>query len=77
MEKVNVNKMVAFRHQLWLEHISVIDEIYFNDTTTFVIDQPSLASYELKNLLNIQPFSVLVMAHEGNFKLHLMLLDND
>lgn len=74
---MNTTKIAAFRHQLWLEHISVIDEIYYNDTTTFVIDQPSLASYELKNLLNIQPFSVLVMAHEGNFKLHLMLLDGD
>lgn len=74
---MNTTKIAAFRHQLRLEHISVIDEIYYNDTTTFVIDQPSLASYELKNLLNIHPFSVLVMAHEGNFKLHLMLLDND
>lgn len=77
MERINNTKLGAFRHQLWLEHIEVVDEIRLNDTTTFVIEQPTLASWEMQNLLNISPFSVLVLAYNGNFKLHLMLLDND
>lgn len=77
MERINNTKLGAFRHQLWLEHITIVDEIRLNDTTTFVIEQPTLASWEMQNLLKISPFSVLVLAHDGNFKLHLMLLDND
>lgn len=74
---MNKTKLGAFRHQLWLEHIEIVDEIRLNNNITFVIEQPTLEFWEMQNLLRIWPFSVLVLAHDGNFKLHLMLLDND
>ena len=77
MERINNTKLGAFRHQLWLEHIPVIDEIIYNDTTTFVLAVPVLCPWEVERLMKIQPFSILMLAHDGNFKLHLMLLDND
>lgn len=75
MEKITINKVEAFRHQLWLNHIAVIDEYEHNDTTCFVLESSVLTSYDLQRLAETSPFSILQLGYEGNFKLEIMILN--
>lgn len=67
--------MAAFRHQLWLEHLEVLDEFRDNDTTLFVLKRAYLCPWEIENLLKIVPFTVLNLYYDGNLRMHLQVLD--
>lgn len=75
MGAVNYEKIVAFRHQLWLEHVQVLEEYRRNNSTYFVLEEESLPSYTLVNLMNILPFGILKLYYEGNSKLVLSILN--
>ena len=75
MGAVNYEKIVAFRHQLWLEHVQVLEEYRRNNSTYFVLEEESLPSYTLINLMNILPFGILKLYYEGNSKLVISILN--
>lgn len=77
MEKINHTLLGMFRHQLWLEHIEVLDEILYDNSTMFVINNDALTFWELKNLLSVCQFSIFNMYYEGNKKLHLAILNDE
>lgn len=74
VQSINV---AAFRHQLWLEHIELLDEFVYDGNTLFVLKDDYLCAYSMLNLLKICKFSVLALYYEGNKRLHLRLLDED
>ena len=67
--------MAAFRHQLWLEHIVILDEFKYDNATLFVLENECLCPWEIQNLLRIAPFSILNLYYEGNLRMHLKILD--
>lgn len=75
MGAVNYEKIVAFRHQLWLEHVQVLEEYRRNNSIYFVLEEESLPSYTLINLMNILPFGILKLYYEGNSKLVISILN--
>lgn len=76
MEKSIVDILAAFRHQLWLEHIVVLDEFKYDDATLFVLDNAFLCPWEIQNLLRIAPFSILNLYYEGNLRMHLKISED-
>lgn len=74
---VNPIGLAKFRHQLWVEHIEILDEFVYDGSTLFVLKDDYLCMYSMLNLLKIRKFSVLLLYYEGNKRLHLRLLDED
>ena len=77
MERINPSKLAAFRHQLWLEHIVVLDELKHDNATMFVLENACLCPWEIQNLVRIAPFSILNLYHDGNLRMHLRILEDD
>lgn len=77
MARINHTLLGLFRHQLWLEHIEVLEEFKIKGSTAFAIKNLVLDSWSLLNLQRVARFKVCVMAFDGNFKLHLLIEDDD
>lgn len=77
MERINTPKVVAFRHQLWLEHVEVIEEFVVEDATFFVLKTPCICPWGIQNLIRIAPFSILNLYHDGMLRMHLRISVND
>lgn len=75
MGGVNYRKIIEFRHQLWLEHIQVLEEYHKGNSTYFVIEDDCISSFVIINLMKILPFGILTLYYEGNYKLVLSILD--
>lgn len=76
MGAVNYRKIVEFKHQLWLEHIQVLEEYHKGSSTYFVIEDDCITSYAIINLMKILPFGILALYYEGNRKLVLSILEH-
>lgn len=74
---VNSINVAKFRHQLWVEHIELLDELVYDGTPVFVIKDDCLCVYSIMNLMKICPFSILLLYHEGNKRIHLRLWEID
>ena len=77
MERINTSQIAAFRHQLWLEHIEVLDEFKYDNSILFVLKNACLCPWKIKNLVRIAPFSILNLYYDGNLRMHLRILDAD
>ena len=74
MKKISSTLLGSFRHQLWLEHIEVLEEGSTDTCIWFAIEGYSIDYWQLDNLRRIAPVNILLMYHEGNLRLHLTIL---
>lgn len=74
---VNSIDVAKFRHQLWVEHIEILDEFVYDGSVLFVLKDDYLCAFSMLNLLKIRKFSVSALYYEGNKRLHLRLCEAD
>lgn len=74
MERINHTLLGMFRHQLWLEHIEVIEEFQTSTHHVFAIGNPSICYYSLDNLRRAAPFGIAMLYVDGNKCLCLTIL---
>lgn len=56
----------SFRHQLWLEHIEVVEEFQNDTHYIFAINSCSISYWSMDNLRRIAPFGVVLLYVDGN-----------
>ena len=76
MEKLNSPWLDKFRHELWLQHIEVIDEVTYKGSISFVLKDGILCSHEIEALMRIHSFNILNLYHDGNLRMHISCYDN-
>lgn len=76
MGKITSSLLANFRHQLRLEHISIVDEVAYEEGIAFFVKNDSIMYWQLDNLRRITPFSVYMAYHEGSKVLVLTILFN-
>lgn len=77
MGKINYTLLACFRHQLRIEQIEVLEEFQYGNSTMFVIDEYSLAHWQVANLSRICSFSILMLYYKGEKMLHLRLFNDE
>lgn len=65
--------LVLFRHQLWLEHVDVLEETIIHGYHAFILADHALPSWVLGNLVRICKFSVSMLYCDGNKRLCILL----
>ena len=76
METINNSWLERFRHQLWLEHIEVIDELHYKGNISFVLKSPILHGSEILALIKIRHFSIINLYHDGMLRMHILCNDD-
>lgn len=74
MAKVSSSLLASFRHQLWLEHISVVKETEYEQAYVFILEDYSIMYWQLDNLRRIAPFNIASLYYKGNKVLALTIL---
>ena len=74
MGKISSSLLASFRHQLWLEHISVVEETEYKQGHAFILEESSIMYWQLDNLRRIAPFNIATFYYEGNKVLALTIL---
>lgn len=74
MAKISSSLLASFRHQLWLENISVVEETKHELDYVFFLEEPSIMYWQLDNLRRIAPFNIATLYYEGNKVLALTIL---
>lgn len=77
MAVLSLSLLASFRHQLFLEHIEVLDEFEYEDTTLFALRDDDLTFWQIERLYRICKFSVLLLYCKGDKKIHLRLYHDD
>lgn len=77
MARINYTLLDLFRHQIWLEHLTILDESSDDYGTLFVLEENFIISQSLLNLMNVTSFSILKLYFEGNAKLCLRVMHDD
>ena len=77
MARINHTLLGLFRHQLWLEHLTILDESEDDYGTLFVLEENFIISQSLLNLMVVTNFSILKLYFEGSAKLCLRVMHDD
>lgn len=77
MARINHTLLGLFRHQLWLEHLTILDESADDYGTLFVLEENFIISQSLSNLMEVTNFAVIQLYFEGNAKLCLRVMHDD
>lgn len=77
MARINYTLLELFRHQLWLEHLTILDESSDDYGTLFVLEEKFIVSHSLSNLMEVTHFAVIQLYFEGNAKLCLRVMHDD
>lgn len=74
MEKISHSLLATFRHQLWLEHLNVLEEFSNELVYVFVLEEYDLTYWQIDNLRRQAPFNITMLYFEGNKRLCLTIL---
>lgn len=74
MEKISHSLLATFRHQLWLEHLNVLEEFSNDVAYIFVLEEYNLMYWQIENLRRQAPFNITMLYIEGNKRLCLTIL---
>ena len=66
MERISSSLLGSIRHQLYLEHIDVIDEDMTDVAYIFILKDASLMYWQLDNIRRIAPINICTLYYEGN-----------
>lgn len=74
MERISQALLASFRHQLWLEHIEVLEEFQNDTHIVFALEEYAIPYWSLDNLRRITPFSIMRIYVDGNQKICFAIL---
>lgn len=65
------------RHQLWLDHIEIVEEFEKNDFYLIAIRPSALSSYIIAELSRICPIGVVNLYVDGNLELCISIMKDE
>lgn len=74
MERISHTLLGSFRHQLWLEHIEVLEEFQNDTHYIFALNSCSISYWNMDNLRRIAPFGIILLYVDGNKTICLTIL---
>lgn len=74
MERISNSLLGSFRHQLWLEHIEVLEEFQNDTHVIFALKDYAVSYWSMDNLRRIAPFGIMQLYVDGNKTICLTIL---